>query len=72
MMGLSKPAQTTLDGVLFVYALTNTKVAGIQFSRQTIFFRVIMAILSAKSDVHGLKEKASLRCLKLKRAEKLK
>ena len=43
-----------LDDVLFVYALTNTKIAGIHFLKTKFFSNwVIMAILSAKSNVKG-------------------
>ena len=50
--------QTILDGVLFVYALTNTNIAKIIFLKDHYFFFLeIMAILSAKSDVNGLMDK---------------
>ena len=50
--------QTILDGVLFVYALTNTNIAGIILLKDHyFFFLVIMAILSGKSDVNGLEDK---------------
>ena len=49
----------TLDGVLFVYALTNTNKNGTNFFQDKFFVLVRMAILSAKSDVNGLKEKVS-------------
>ena len=54
---LSNPRQEILDGILFLYALTNRNIAGITFFKTNYFFVwVIMAILLAKSDVNGLKE----------------
>ena len=35
-----KPIQTIVDGVFFVYALTNTNIAGIIFFKDPLFFGV--------------------------------
>ena len=50
--------KTILDGVLFVYASTNTSIAGIVKKKSNYYFVwLIMAISSAKSHVNGLKDK---------------
>ena len=54
----STPTQAIFHGVLFMYALKNTKKAKIQFLMTK--FTVILAILdmaSAKPDVNGPKKK---------------
>ena len=52
----SKHQHKLLDGVLFNYALRNTSIASLNLF--LLFSRLaVMDILSAKSDVNGLKEK---------------
>ena len=53
--------QTILDGIFFVYALTNTNY---------FLFLVIKAILLAKSDVNGLKDKVTFCRFELKKWQK--
>ena len=58
MIGFQTPTQNALDGFFFMYAISNTNLAGNSFFKTScILSRVSEDFLSGLSDVNGLEKK---------------